>query len=89
MSNNNEMFIKNLIKVLKFHPRYFSATWFNNKTLDSSVRSKNGIIIYKDGSIIWPNQIKLSEENKKELRILIKPIFNRDINKIISDIFKN
>lgn len=84
--NSNEIFIKNLIKVLKFHPRYFSATWFNDGILDASVRSKNGVIIYKDGNVIHPKQVKLSEEEKKVLSVLINPIFIRDINEIVNNI---
>ena len=85
----NEVFVNNIIKVLKLHPDYFSAIWFNGVTLDKSVRSKNGVVIYCDGSIIHPIRPYLSDNQKEIIARLIKPIFEKDTDIIVKEILKN
>jgi hypothetical protein len=78
-------FAEMVIKLLKNEPEQFSAMWFNNNVMETSVKHKtNGIHIYQDGHIISPIRYDMNKAQQKEIAELIAPLFNRDSDAIIN-----
>jgi hypothetical protein len=85
---SDKVFVNNLIKILSLSPNYFSAKWFNDFTLDKSIRSKNGVIIFIDGSIIRPRNIEITDEDKRIISTLVKQVYERDRDEIIDKLLE-
>jgi hypothetical protein len=85
---SDKVFVNNLVKILSLFPNYFSAKWFNDFTLDKSIRSKNGVIIFIDGSIIRPRNIEITDEDKRIISTLVKQVYERDRDEIIDKLLE-
>tara|TARA_R100000541_G_scaffold17976_1_gene27772 strand:- start:148 stop:513 length:366 start_codon:yes stop_codon:yes gene_type:complete len=76
--------INKISELLKEKPDMFSAKWFNGRSIDRSVRSKDAqILIGLDGFIIAPIEPYMTNAQKKLLADLIIPIVERDKKELI------
>ncbi len=75
----DDLFIGEIIGVLRSNPDFFSARWSTGDSIDNSVQSADrNILIASHGQILQPIKPNMSEKEMEIVRNLIIPIFNRD-----------
>lgn len=91
LDKHDRRFTEKVIESLKSNPECFSARWLNGKSLDSSVRHNNSVILIMidTGEIIQPINPKMTNKQKEEIKSLIQPIVEKDSNYILEHIFYN
>lgn len=86
-----QIIIEKVIELLKMKPEYFSAHWYSGRTLDSSVRYKNGdiLIMIDTGQILHPIEVKMTKMQKDVVKELIRPIIKKSAEYIINNITRS
>lgn len=83
-NDRERLFTEMIINLLEKSPEDFSSMWFNGKSIDESVRYKDGdIFVTIDGVIIKPIKVYPTNEQKDILKNLIRNIVVRDTIEIL------
>lgn len=90
IDEHKQKFIYMVIKMLENNPSYFTSRWFNKNLMDSSVQSKDTkiLIMIDTGQIIRPIEPPMTDEQKKRVRDLIRPILKKDSKDILDSLYK-
>ena len=82
---HQQLLVEKVIEMLKTNPECFSAKWFNGKSLDGSVRSKNKeiLIMIDTGQICLPEEPRMTKEQKELVKQLLEPIVKKDSDYLI------
>lgn len=89
--SHEQLLTEKVIEMLKTKPEYFSARWFNGKSLDNSVTSQNGeiLIMIDSGQICQPVKPRMSKKQKELVKQLLEPIVKKDSDYLIEQLVYN
>jgi hypothetical protein len=89
LKEHEQKLIEAVINELKTNPENFSARWFDGKTLDSSVRHRNGKILIstQNFEILHPMRIDMTKKQKDTIKELVMPIVEKDSQYVIQNLF--
>lgn len=87
MEKHEKLLVDKVISLLKENSEIFTARWFDKKTLEKSIRSIDGVILIMSwGEIVSPISVKMSYKQRRLVRSLIKPIFERDGAELVNEL---
>ena len=77
---HEQLVIEKVIELLKTKPDSFSARWFGDTSLQTSVQSSNRqiLIMIKTGQIISPIQPEMTRKQRRIIMKLLDPIVKKD-----------
>lgn len=77
---HEQLVIEKVIELLKTKPDSFSARWFGDTSLQTSVQSSDRqiLIMIKTGQIIAPIQPEMTRKQRRIIMKLLDPIVKKD-----------
>ena len=77
---HEQLVIEKVIELLKTNHDSFSARWFDNTSLQTSVQSSDRqiLIMIKTGQIIAPIQPEMTRKQRRIIMKLLDPIVKKD-----------
>ena len=77
---HKQLVIEKVIELLKTNPDSFSARWFDDTSLQTSVQSSDRqiLIMIKTGQIISPIQPEMTRKQRRIIMKLLDPIVKKD-----------